>query len=59
MEQIWLDVGDFLWFTFKVFGALLIIAFVFKTLQSTFGTVRKNMYNTEQENEDEEKRWMN
>ena len=59
MEQIWLDVGDFLWFTFKVFGALLIIAFVFKILQSTFGTVRKNMYNTEQENENGEKRWMN
>jgi hypothetical protein len=55
MEQIWLDIGDFLWFTLRVFGSLLFIAFIFKSVQSAF----ENTKTTHTPEENGDKKWMN
>ncbi len=52
MENFWQEVGDFLFFTWEVFCALVIIALVFRGLQKLTSKEQKVEKN-------EQKEWLN
>ena len=52
MENLWQEVGDFLFFTWEVFCALVIIALVFRGLQKLTSKEQKVEKN-------EQKEWLN